>query len=222
TREDPQAPALDGEVVLAGDEVDAPQLQHLEAAAGQAILRSNPVELDDAVGEALQLSIATLRGAVVEEEHGGIAGRELLLEGQDLPAVAERVSSEESHLRERIDDDPLRPALVHDGQDPLDGLVELDLGRMEERVLALRLEHLLGGGERVHVEAVDRPAVRDGDGGQLLPGLRQRDVETGFVLANTLEEKLEAEGGLAHPWAAPEKVGAPPREPTAEDLVQSL
>ena len=114
----PDPPALDDEVVVAAAVVDAAQLRDPQAPALAPRTRASQLlQAHDPVGEALQLQVRpSADGQVVEQEHRAAPADEVLLERQDLPAVAERALGEQPHLRERVEDEPLR-------------LDALDLGR---------------------------------------------------------------------------------------------
>ena len=72
-------------------------------------------------------------------------------------------------------------------KDGLGGFAELDFRRLEHRELVVRLQLVLGGNRLQDVDAVERPAVRLGDGGQLGLGLGERDVKAHFARAGTRE-----------------------------------
>src|SRR5688500_19173787 len=99
------------------------------------------------MGEAVELKIALRRGLIVEQQHGAATRAEEVLEREDLPAEAQRVAREQSHLREGVEHDESRAALLDRAEHAVDDLLELDLSGMEERV---GLAHRLGvlGGER--------------------------------------------------------------------------
>ena len=147
--------------MVAAAEGHAAQLLDPQAAPLRAVLGRELLEVDDAVGEALQLQVGRVGGAVVEEDDRAAAAGEELLQGQDLAPVAQRVAGQQPHLGEGVEDDPRRLDLLHDVEDALRGLVQLDLGGVEEGVVAL--QPLLAGRQLVEADAVEGPAVGAGD-----------------------------------------------------------
>ena len=57
------------------------------------------------MGDALHLQVVVGRREVVEQHHRAVSRREELLEGEDLPAIAQRVAGQQAQLRERVEDD---------------------------------------------------------------------------------------------------------------------
>ena len=102
------AAATDREVVVAAAEVAAAQLDDLQLPARLAVRRRLLLERDHAVGDALQLQVRALGGAVVEQEHRAVAADEELLEREDLAPVAQRALRQQAHLGERVEHHPLR------------------------------------------------------------------------------------------------------------------
>ncbi len=93
---------------------------------------------------ALNLEVGVGRRAVVEEQHGALAPGEELLEREDLPAVAQRVARQQPHLRERVEDDAAGLDALDLVEDGLRRLAQLHLRGVEDGVLRLRLQTLLG------------------------------------------------------------------------------
>src|SRR5271166_6687710 len=92
------------------------------------------------MGDTLKLQVANLGREVVEEHYGAVAACEELLEGKHLPAIAQCVLRQQPHLRERVDDHPRRLDAVDLRENELRCHAELQVGRLEHRVLVVRLE----------------------------------------------------------------------------------
>src|SRR4029079_11318743 len=114
---------------------------------------------------------------------------EVLLQGQDLPPVAQGIAGQEAHLGERVEHDAARTDALHDLQHSARRLVELDFGRVEERVVTAARG--LRRGQLVQLDAVERPAVGGGYGSQLFRRLREGDVEARLPEAGAFEEELK-------------------------------
>jgi hypothetical protein len=142
------------------------------------------------VGEALELEIARRGAGVIEQQHGAALAGEVVLEGQDLPPVAQRVAGQQPHLGERVEDDPQRLHPLDRVQHRPRGLRELHLGRVEQGVLGVGLEALLGGLQLADGDAVERPAVRGGDVPQLLLGLGEGGVDARLAFPRPGEKEL--------------------------------
>ena len=135
-----EAALLDDVVVISAAKLHAPVLDDAETATLRAVLGIQLFEQHHAVRDALHLQIAVDRGQVVEEDDGAVPGREELLQGEDLPPIAERAAGEQPQFRERVEDDAggLQPFDITENQ--LRDRRQLDLRRVEHRVLLVELE----------------------------------------------------------------------------------
>ncbi len=218
-----QAAGLDDEVVIAADEIDPAQLLHLQAPARRAEIEGEALKRDDAVAEAVQMRVplALVAGEVVDQPDGGVAAGEELLQRQHLAPVAQRVLGQQPHFRQAVEHHAPRLHPLHLLLDQPDGAAELHLPGVQDRLLAAFAEHLLGRGKLEQLKAGEVPAVRRGDGAELLAGFRQGDVEAGLALLQTLEQELEREGGLARPGGAFDQVEPARRQASAKDGVEA-
>jgi hypothetical protein len=93
------------------------------------------------MGEAEEHHVPRGTGAVIHHEHGPVPPREVLLERQHLPAVAQRVLGQQAQFGERIEHDARGTGALHDVLHGADRGAELHLGRMEHGVarIAARL-----------------------------------------------------------------------------------
>ena len=146
----------------------AAKLEEPQPATVSAVLRSELLELENAMRDALELELVGRSGGEgVEEQHRAIAFAEVLLERQDLSTVAQRVPCEQPHLGKRVEHDPQRLHPVHLREHRPGRLGQLHFGRVEEGVLRLGLEALLRALQIADRDAVERPAVALRDGAQL-------------------------------------------------------
>src|SRR5262245_31320334 len=90
-------------VVETATKIAAAILGHLQPTAQCAEGRYEVLEEQRAVCDALHLQVMRLGSEVVQEQHRALLSREVLLERQDLTAVPERVSGQQSQLRQRIE-----------------------------------------------------------------------------------------------------------------------
>ena len=139
-REDFQPALLDDEVVVAAAVLLAPELYDAQPPPFGAVLGRELLEAHDAVGDTLELQILRLGRQIIDQEHRAFPVDEVLLEGQDLSPVAERVLGEQPHLRERVDDDPPWLGTLDLGEDGLGGDAQLDLRWLKHGCLVVRLE----------------------------------------------------------------------------------
>src|SRR5262249_32776117 len=131
----------------------------------------------------------------------------------------EWITREQSHLGERVDDDPRRRFFLDAAEDDVHRLLQLDLGRMEKRVrlvdARLKLVQL------DDVDPVEAPTVRRGGRSELLGGLRKRDVHDAFAGIPTGHQELQAEGRFAGTRFSVEKVEAVRGQAAEHNLVES-
>ena len=92
--------------MIAAAEIPAAKFAHPHPAAIAAVFGIEAVELEDAVGDRIELGIGIGRDPVVENQDGAAAAGEELLERQDLPPVAQTVW----HAFWRAFNPPVRPA----------------------------------------------------------------------------------------------------------------
>src|SRR3954451_20609475 len=96
--------------------------------------------------DALQLQVFRTGGAIVEQEHSAVSVGKEMLQGEDLTTVTKRIPSEQPDLREGVEDNSARLHALHLMENVLGCILELDLGRMEGRVLIFWSKTILSGG----------------------------------------------------------------------------
>jgi hypothetical protein len=145
-----------------------------------------------------------------------------VLEGEDLPPVAQRVARQQAHLREGVEDHPGGVDALHRLEHRAGGLRQLHLRRVEQRVLGVRLQALLGHLEVADGDPVEVPAVGFRDVAQLLLGLREGGVDPGLSPAGAGQQELHGHGRLPGARVALEKVHPVAGEATPENVVQAF
>jgi hypothetical protein len=186
-REHLEAAGADGVVVIAVAEGDAAHLAHPQAPALAAVAGRELLQRQHAVGEALELEVAGGGARVVEQQHRAALAGEVVLEGQDLPPVAQRVAGQQAHLGERVEHHPHGAHPLHGVEHRAGGLGKLHLRGVEEGVLRVGLEALLGRLQLADGDAVERPAVGGGHVPQLLLGLGEGGIDPRLAIAGARE-----------------------------------
>jgi hypothetical protein len=78
---------------------------------------------------------------------------EKLLQGEHLPTIAQRVLRDESQFGQRVDDEALRPMLLHRLDHRLGGFSQFHLGRIENGQLGVCGKAPLRRHQFCHVDA---------------------------------------------------------------------
>ncbi len=126
SREHLEPAGMNHVVVIAATELDAAVFHNPQPAPLRPIIGLQLLQPHDAVRDALHLEIVVGRRHVVEQDHGAVAGREKLLERQNLPAIAERGARQESQFGQGVEDDPGRLQPFHIRQNQLGRGRQLD------------------------------------------------------------------------------------------------
>jgi len=99
--------------------------------------------MDHAVSDAVNRAVGALRGQIVEHDDGRVVLREIMLERQNLPAVAKRALRQQANFGQAVDDDALGLEPLDRCKDPLHRLAQLEVGGVEEALMLIRIEHAL-------------------------------------------------------------------------------
>ena len=212
----------DPEVVVPASKVETAELGDPQPSPLGAERGGELLEPDDTMRDAVQLEIVGLRGPVIEEQHGAPPPDEELLQGQDLPAVAQRVSREQTNLGQGVEHHPHGVGPLHLTEHRARGLAELHLGGMEDGVLVVRVRRFGGRGQLVEGDVVERPAVRLGHRAKLVGAFRERHVQAGLTETGALEQELQRERRLPGPGLSFDEIESILRESAAQDIVQAL
>src|SRR3979490_3217377 len=90
----------DHEVVISAAEALSPTLDDPQPTALAAIDRSEMIEMNDAVRDAVDGAVGGLGGEIVEHDDSGIVLGEVVLERENLAAVAQRALRQQADLRQ--------------------------------------------------------------------------------------------------------------------------
>ena len=189
---DDDAAGADLEVVQPFEEPDVAQLLDPQAAPVGAELGRQVLERDHPVHERVQGKAADTGDRPVGEDDRAVVLEQARLERFHVEAVARPLARQVAQLREAVDHDPGRAQLVDPGPDPLDHLGEFDLRGMEQGLLAGLAEDAAQVREVHDLDAVERPAMRSGEGGQLVERLGKGDQEGALLARHADLEELEA------------------------------
>jgi hypothetical protein len=111
----------------------------------------------------LELLIMAVADAIVQQQHRTFASGKILLQTQNLAAITEGVSRQETQLGERIEHHAGRLQPLHLGHDGIGSVGHFDFGGIEDGVLGLGFELRLIGNQLKYFKTLERPAVRVGD-----------------------------------------------------------
>ena len=221
--EDIHAALADHHVMIAGGEVYAAQFLHLHAPARRAKVQRQPFQRDDAMAQAVQMGVARVgrSGHVVDQDDGAVPAGEELLQGQNLTTIAQRILRQQAHFGQAVEHDAGRADPLHFVLDQADGFAQLHFPRVDDGLFATIAEHVIGGFQFEHVEAIERPVMGRGDGAQFLAGFGQGDVQNPLALADALAQKLQRERGLARSRRAFQQIETTGGDAAAQYLVQA-
>jgi len=219
-RKNPQSTALDDEIMKAPAIDRAPDLAHQQTAPLGAELGRFLLQRDDAVGQALDVGAGTVPGPVIEEQRGAVSPRKVLLEGENLPPIAQGCLREEAQLGKRIESDPRRIYSIDSLKEHLGCLVELDLGRMEKRVLRFERKLLVNGGQLHDLDSIERPAMGARDFLHFVACFRQANVENFLAGLCSRQQELQCQRRLAGAGLALNKKDATTRQSASQNIVQ--
>ena len=139
-REDRDAAGIEDEVVIAAAELDAAHLHDAQPSALGTELARRLLQRDHAVGDAVELHVAGSEVRSSSSSTVQLRAGEELLQRQDLAAIAQRVLREQTQLRQAVEHDAVRLEVVDAVDDLPHRLAEFDLGGMQDRLLAVRVE----------------------------------------------------------------------------------
>ena len=221
TRIDVETARANRQIVVTAAKRYAAHFADAQSAAFRAELARVLLEHDDAVRHRLDLITLATAGAVVEPQHRAVTAAEILLERQDLAAVADRVLRDEPQLGQRIDDEPLGAVLVRRCDERLRRLAELELRWAEYRQQRIGGKIAFRRHELRDVDSRKIPAVALCDFFELGARFRERDIEARFVSLDSFEKKLNRERRLAGARRARDEQHAVARETAAQDVIES-
>ena len=105
-----------------------------------------------------------------------------MLEGENLPPVAQRALRQQPDLRQAVDHDALGLQPFDGLEYPLDGFAELEIRRIEQALMLIRIKHAFRRHQLHDLDLVaNRPAVRSRAFAQFALSLGQADVDANLV-----------------------------------------
>jgi hypothetical protein len=100
-------------------------------------------------------------GKVVEHDHRGAIAGEIVLNGEDLPPVAQRALRQQADFREAVEDDAGRPGPLDGIENLLSRFAKFQVGRIQQALLLFWVEQALRGNQLEDIDVrPQRPAVR--------------------------------------------------------------
>ena len=188
------------EVMIAAAEILAAAFDDAQTPPLAAIDRRELVEMDDAVGDAVDGAIGALRRQVVEHDHGGIVPGKIVLEREDLAAVAQRALREQANFRQAVDHDPLRLQPFDRIEDAIDRLAKFEVGGIEQALMLVGIEHARRRRKLDDFDVLaDRPAMRSRAVAQLDLGFGEAEVDSDLTGIGPADKKLQGNGGFTGP-----------------------
>ncbi len=123
-----------------------------------------------------------LGGQVVQHHDGGIVLGEIMLQREDLAAVAQRALRQQPDLRQAVDHDPLRLEPLDRFENALRGFAQLEVGRIQQALVVVRIEHAFRRDQLEDLDVIaERPAVRLRALAQLLVGFGEADIDAALA-----------------------------------------
>ena len=165
-----------------------------------AVDRRELIEVDDAVGDAVHGAVGGLGREIIEHDDGGIVLGEIMLERQDLAAIAQRALRQQPDFRQAVDDDALRLQAFDGIEDALDGFAKFEIGRIEQALVLVGIEHAFRRHQFENLDLrSDGPAVRTRAVAQFVLGFGEADIDPGLAGRGAGQQKLQRDRGLAGP-----------------------
>ena len=189
--------------MIAAAEFDAAIFHDADAAPLRTVGRRQLLQPDDRMRDAVHGLVGDIGGQIVEQHHGGVVSREVMLDRQDLPPVPQRVLRQQANLRKAVEHDAARLHPLDGLENLLGGLTELQVGRIQQALLLFGIQQAFRRQQLEDVDAViQRPAVGGRAVAQFALGLGQRDIEALFSGARAFQQELQRDRGLAGPRRA--------------------
>ena len=157
--------------------------------------------------------VGDFSGQIVEQHHRGVEFREVMLDRQNLPPIAQRTLRQQPDFGQAVEHDPARPRAFDGLKNLFGGFAEFEVGRIEQALLLLGIQQAFRRQQFEHLDAVvQRPAMRGGAVAQFALGFGQRDVKAFFAGLRAFEQELQRNGGLAGAGRAFEQEQMPARK----------
>ncbi len=163
--------------------------------------------------------VEAVGGQIVEQQDGGAVLGEVVLQRQNLPAIAQRALGQQADLRKAVDHHPPRLDGLHLIEDHPGGLTQLQIGGIEQALLLLLVEQALGRDQFADLDPVQVPAVGLRRAAQLGLGLGQGDVEAFLAERRAVEQEAHRRGRLTGARTSLQEVDAVALQASHQDIV---
>ncbi len=151
----------DGEVMIAAAKTLAATFCDTQPPAIGAVSRRELIEVDHTMGDAVNGTVGAFGREIVQRDDGGFVPREIVLQGQDLTAVAQRALRQKADLGQAVDDDALRPVLFDRFENAFYGFAEFEIRRIQQALMLARVENAFGRHELADLDVIsDPPTMR--------------------------------------------------------------
>ena len=200
-----------------------PVLHHPYPAPFRAVVGRQFFQADHAVGDAVHGLVEGFGGQVVQQQHRGVIAHEVMLDRQDLPAIAQRALREQADLRQAVDDHAGRLDPFDHLEDLPGGLAQLQVGGVQQALLVVSVEQAFGWSQFEDMDVVIQvPTVGLGALAQLALGFGQGDVQRRFAVFRTGLQKMQGDGGFTSAGFTFQQEQMATREPTAKNVVKTF
>src|ERR1700676_4697729 len=207
--------------MIAGAEALAATLDDAQAAPFASINRSELVEMDDAVRNAVNGLIGGLGGEIVKHEHGGVVLGEVVFEREDLAAVAQGALGQKPDLGQAVDHDTLGLQPLYGLEYPLDRFAELEIRGVKKALVLVRIKNAFGRDQLEYLDCIpDGPTVRPRAVPQLLLGFSKADVNPDFADLSARQQELQRDRCLAGAGATLQEVKAVAGQPPSQNAIK--
>jgi hypothetical protein len=216
---EPAAP--DHVVVIAAAKIDAPVLDHRQPPALGAVFRIQLLEPHDAMGNGLRMDVLGGAAHVVEQQHGAPAAAEELLHRQDLPAIAQRIPGQQTQFGKRVEDHARRGWPLSTSASSVFVVSDSSTSAGWNIVYCSSSCRPCSVGNSSRITRFERSHPCESATARISFSVSgQRDVKRRLAVADSFEDELHRQRGLAGAGHAFQKVDAMGREPSAQDVVQ--
>ena len=187
----------------------------------RAEVRRYLLERHHAMGQTLDVGAGIVCGPIIKEQRGAVSPSEILFEGEDLPAVAQRGLREQPELGKGIEGNSRRSHSVHGLEEQFGRFVQLHFGWMKKGVLPFERKLFIDRGQLHDLHPIQRPAVGVCDFFDFVACFRQADVEDFFTGLRSRQKELQRERRLARAGRSLDKKNSATRQAASEHIVQS-
>jgi hypothetical protein len=215
-------PLPNSKIVIPAAERLAPTLDHPEPPAFAAVAGRQLIEMDDAMGNAVDGAVGGFGGQIVEHHDRRLMPGEIVLERKDLPPVAQRALGQKADLRQAVDHDSERPYPLNLVEDAPDCLAKLEIGGIEQALVLVGVEHAFRRNQLEYSDALgDGPIVRGRSVPQFLFGFREAHINATLPALSTGKKKLKSDSGLSAARTAFEQMQPVPCKATAQHVIET-